>query len=840
MEPIDPDKLNMNEVPYISRYYTKPEVKINEEVIIDFYITDYSQKEYYNDDYSERFTVTAKVDGKEDIVLTNLKAGDNSISLGSFNKEGEVGFSLLCTDQYGRNSHELFHYFNVIDKKVVNKYIMTEDDLVKYNINNNGNYGEIKLVEVDLTNQTMETALANAAKSATVPSKSYIVFVGDSNNDGVRDSSWKQSVIKYSEDYDFEAVKAESKATREGLQNLLNDVKSQGYNYIELLPGVYRIDHEDTIYIPNEFTLDMNGATIKLNQFTGDRAMMLDINNVTDSHVINGNVVGDYYEHDYTNSPNNSEWVSGVMISNGSKYCSYENINISDITGYGTSNGIDPDNGGYLHYIVGGVPGFELGDIDRTTGNPIKSENRSTSNYVDLSKAAGYDYLQVSRYLGYQGVAGGTWNIICHFYDSNKDYIKSIDSYQYRVVKIPENAKFMKVTLLNSTCPNDLSVQYFRIPTNCAFKNIKIDNARCVGVAPAAMSNMLFENMEITRSGQSSAKCAFDAEDGWDMMQDCTFRNMDFHNNPNNEFLSCAGHNFVIENMKAGKIHLWPRINSVVIRNNNNITSLNAGYDGITRSGYPRLENNIVKGNIRYDNGFIKNHALNTVSAAVIKNCSMNAIPVSNSHLIKCTFNLDDFSSYLGSELILDDCIIQPKNGVESYGLSFNKYDIKREFNNCKFLGNVTLKNHNQFNTAIFNNCEFENMNLCPGVSENLGNIEFNDCKINSDANNFIYLSPFAYSSGLTNVNFNNCEITHNGNGSLIYLYAKPTGGQMAFNNCIINKDSNYILDGNGSLTQYNNYDNIHMDLIFDNTEIKIPVIVDKYNDPAKFNVVIK
>ena len=62
----------------------------------------------------------------------------------------------------------------------------------------------------------------------------------------------------------------------------------------------------------------------------------------------------------------------------------------------------------------------------------------------------------------------------------------------------------------------------------------------------------------------------------------------------------------------------------------------------------------------------------------------------------------------------------------------------------------------------------------------------------------------------------------------------------MAFNNCIINKDSNYILDGNGSLTQYNNYDNIHMDLIFDNTEIKIPVIVDKYNDPAKFNVVIK
>ena len=41
-----PEDLNINEVPYISTYYIKPIVKPNEEVFIDYYITDYWHKEY--------------------------------------------------------------------------------------------------------------------------------------------------------------------------------------------------------------------------------------------------------------------------------------------------------------------------------------------------------------------------------------------------------------------------------------------------------------------------------------------------------------------------------------------------------------------------------------------------------------------------------------------------------------------------------------------------------------------------------------------------------------------------------------------------------------------------
>ena len=95
----------------------------------------------------------------------------------------------------------------------------------------------------------------------------------------------------------------EAANTSAGLQQLLDDISFQGYTSIKLLPGTYRIDHEETIFIPSNFTLDMNGATIKLNQFTGDSALMITLNNTYDSHVINGTIEGDYYSHDYSNSP---------------------------------------------------------------------------------------------------------------------------------------------------------------------------------------------------------------------------------------------------------------------------------------------------------------------------------------------------------------------------------------------------------------------------------------------------------------------------------------------------------------------------------------------------------
>ena len=275
--------INKNEVPYLSTYYIKPIVKPGENVILDFYISGYNHKSYNEENLSDRYTVTVKINEKKDIVKKNLKAGDNSINIGRFKEIGEQKFSIICTDQYGRNSHELFNYFLVREEPTTKEYSMTENDLILYSINNNDN-------------------------------------------------------------------KENGKNTREGLQKLLDDKKAEGYNKLKLLPGIYRIDHTGTIFIPTEFTLDLNQSTIRLNGFTGDKALMIELNNTFDSHVINGTIEGDYYEHDYANSPNNSEWVNGISIGGESKYSSFENLVVKNITGYGGENGISNSRDGEIRY----------------------------------------------------------------------------------------------------------------------------------------------------------------------------------------------------------------------------------------------------------------------------------------------------------------------------------------------------------------------------------------------------------------------------------------------------------------------------------------------------------
>ena len=107
------EDINLNEVPYISTYYIEPKVSPKEDVIINYYVTDYYHKEYTEEDTSETFTITVKIDGQKDIVKKNVKAGDNYINVGSFKNLGEQKFSIIATDKYGRSSHELFNFFLV-------------------------------------------------------------------------------------------------------------------------------------------------------------------------------------------------------------------------------------------------------------------------------------------------------------------------------------------------------------------------------------------------------------------------------------------------------------------------------------------------------------------------------------------------------------------------------------------------------------------------------------------------------------------------------------------------------------------------------------------------------
>ena len=773
-------KSNQNEVPYISTYYIKPIVSPDEEVIIDYYITDYYHKEYVNEDYSEIFTVTVRIEGKDDIIIKNLQAGDHSVSLGMFpDLDGqEQKFSILCTDKCGRNSHELFNFFLVKNEVPVNEYIMTEEDLTTYGISN-----------------TNDTTMITS--------------------------------------------------TREGLQKLLDDKQAAGYNRLKLLEGTYRIDHLGTIYIPTMFTLDMNGATLKLHEFAGDSALMMELNNTFDSHVINGTIEGDMLNHDYDNSPNSSEWVHGISIGGESKYSSFENLTIKDITGYGTINGIKDSRDGKLGctyiYPKGIGDTFKLGDIDRNTGLDIESTNRTTCDFMDISGYSDIGYLSVSVYLGYQGNPCGTWNLICHFYDENKNFIKSIDSYQYRRVCVPSNAKFMRVTILNESYPTNLSIQLFRLPTHCTFKDLYLENCRAVGIAPQGMNNLLFENCELTNCGSAVTKCALDAEDGWDLMQDVTFRKLNFHDNPYNEFLTCAGHNFIVENMINGDVYIKERTKDFIIKNSN-CKSLNLDYnENIVRHGVYRVYNNtIISGNINKNIG--RNLNVSNSIGGIVYDSNLGGL-YNSSIYTNCTINVSN--NFLGriNKAKFTNCTFKPTDDfIDNYRISFDMCHAEDcIFDGCTFYGHTILSNHDYFFSAKFIKCIFYDLLIEPNVAaEETDEIIFTNCTISSSNDYLIKYTPYSYTKGnYTKVIFDNCSISNATKGSLFaYGEAKPHKGFLKLNDCILKLPNlNTFFDCYPSYLE--NIEDFNIILINTPLNDSVSVLSDKLKNNPNINITI-
>lgn len=813
------EDINLNEVPYISSYYIEPKVSPKEDVIINYYVTDYYHKEYTEEDTSETFTITVKIDGQKDIVKKNVKAGDNYINVGSFKNLGEQKFSIIATDKYGRSSHELFNFFLVEEKnKEEKEYIMTKDDLTKYNIKNTDTYENKYIATLNLeepTSETVKAELEKIASTVTPTSNTYTCIIADTIGNGEAGSWWGETIVKYADDYDKDAVMQEATNTRIGLQQLLHDISTKGYSSIKLLPGTYRIDHAESIFIPSKFTLDINGATIKLNQFTGDKALMITLNNTFDSHVINGTIEGDYYSHDYANSPNNSEWVMGISIESEAKYSSFENLVVKDITGYGGSNGIAKSRDESLYYTylnptaIGDT--FKLGDIDRKTGEIIESTNRTTCDFIDIDGYEDIGYLSVSRYLGYQGNSCNTWNIIAHFYDENQNYISSIDGYFYRRISVPSGSKYMKVTILEESYPTDLSVQYFRIPTHCSFKNIKFENNRCVGLAQAAMKDMLVENCEFTNCGQSSAKCAYDAEDGWDMMQDVTFRKLNFHNNPNNDFLTCAGHNFIIEDMIDGKVYLWERTNSYVVRNCDNLDNASLGHTSRKRSGYVRFYDNTVNGNIT-----IGADEENDNWPLTVKDCNINGRAentIDTGLYLRCNIDKsnnkdNNWNISLGSGNF-KDCTISNKSGENMGGIYENCTfeNISGNIHGTFNISNSTINNWVTYAGAYdpsytFTNCKLNNFEITFGYWHQGATTLFDNC----DINNKDFLLKLPHYSMKKPISIINSSFTSNGENGMVKFYDDRTGGSagelvqqnmLTIENNNINIDnSKYVVSG--------------------------------------------
>ncbi len=626
------DQFNV-EIPWLSTYYIQPLLTVKDAVKVGFYVTDWHQSEYRLLDNSHRFHVTLKIrkkefqnrlSGEEKVMeLRDIKAGDHEFNAGTF-PEGEYQIALSAEDIHGRKSTSLFHEFMVVknlDITEAETYRMKEKDFKLFRISNQGDLGEIRFIDATGKNLKETTELvAKAAENVTAPSGKYVVIAGgekynpaeNKNHRGAQAGpvpewlpnswSWKSCKVIYAEDYNREQVEKDAVRNGKGLNQLIRIAKREGYRKVVLMPGTYRISNTTPIQVPAGITLDLNGAVIKLNQFAGCHGMQIKIMDGFDTHVVNGIVEGDYFEHDYENSEKNSEWVCGIGMEGESKYSSFERILVRYITGYGVTHG---SSGHYASHIP--VKGFEPGTIDEKTGERLPdAAGLSISDPIGI---AGFlddgGYLAVSRFLGYQGMVGGSdWSLRFHFYDDEENYLETIRGRQYKRVRVPEKAGYVRVTSYafhELPLDSDFVANLFRAPWNSWYKDLFILSARCVGMAPGAMYNFRVENCSFVRSGENSAKCAFDAEDGWDMMQDVWFIRNKFFKNPINEFLCCSGHNFIFEDNEA-RFHLWDRTNGYVVRNNEFTSAFYGAGSTRARTGLIRVSGNTYKNSVHLGN----------------------------------------------------------------------------------------------------------------------------------------------------------------------------------------------------------------------------------------------
>lgn len=765
-------------VPYISTYYFNPRPSIADDIRIPLYITDSEQSEYLKNDTSATLDLIYTID-EVSTTLRNIPLGDYSLAIGKLS-EGIHTFSIQAVDKNtGLKSHELFNELWVVDpdKEIITAdqtYSMSEADLIKYNINN--------------CNST--------------------------------DAS-------------------DCIATRDGLNKLFADVWANGFKKIILLPGTYRINGEKTdpaydskqifyISIPTNFTVDMNGSTFKLDTIRSNhQGCIVQINDAVDSHLINGTLEGDRFERKAlglesyeANLECKGEPINTLLIK-GCKYCSASNLIVKNTTGHAVGSG--------------GIFGPEYTFISQVTntavfdGTEVDSDKCTTSSMIDLLSIMAWEefdgYIYVAHLLGYKGIQGDSPIEYISFYDENQNYLDTIVGYQYRKIKVPSGARYLRATFLGqietSGYEHTVTVYTQHLGDYISYQNIDFYDTRTTALVASCGNNILIEGCTYTRCGSSITPVAVDFEEGGEECQDLYYRNNTVIENADTTtgtVVDCAGYNHVYENNIGHAIEIRNRVMGCVVRDTNDKSSNLIWFLGTEKTGkFGRVYNNDC-GYLQFSDASYAKEYRNQVVSLKVKDCTVHCGSYSEGVVAvadKVIYENCIFPNFFGANATFYNCTMQPAGelgtDLQFYNCTFRSmnentgtisfdlpYISNRSFTNCHFMGKTILGSQAYrlgFSLGTFTKCEFEDLTIYLRAEEVMAPTIFDDCTINSTAKNFIYTGAFSEDLNPIDLQFKNCRILHSGNGNFMYFYAKPSGdSQILFDNCTIKKSQGNLL----------------------------------------------
>ncbi len=420
--------------------------------------------------------------------------------------------------------------------------------------------------------------------------------------------------------HDAAALERRAATNSVALTAYLAGLASNGVRKVVLPKATIRLSATQMLLVPSRLTLDLGGGKLKINASSALDGTPIQLFRVEDAHIVNGTLEGQYFEYDYENcGAQNPEHVELVNMFGDVRYCSFENLDVRYAVGAGTSfqltflenpyvrpksevcewmklNRIQgfnvpmPKNGAAPAPDDDWVPGI-LTSKGEVADN---GEGCFTSPFRELGTLAKKRFLTVSRFLGYRGMSTLSDYFSIAFYNAEKHFISGEIGFQYHKVFIPNGAAFMRISIdvdnIEKARDCDLKAFLTYTPQDCVWRNVRYSYCRTQGLSIVDGFNMLFEDIDITRCGDESCRCASDAEDGWDGMQNMTFRRIKCHGNPNNDFTVCCGHSFVYEDCDM-RFSVNQRVHSAVWRR----CRIKGGvWDclTLTRDGYKRFEDN--------------------------------------------------------------------------------------------------------------------------------------------------------------------------------------------------------------------------------------------------------
>ncbi|WP_170272125.1 right-handed parallel beta-helix repeat-containing protein [Clostridium tarantellae] len=623
--------------------------------------------------------------------------------------------------------------------------------------------------------------------------------------------------------------------TSKGINEALEYAKGKGYKEIVFPKGTYLIDEKNPVTIDvKDMVINLNDSTFQINTNGQEKYYTVVFKDGAENvRLTNGTIRGDRDTHDYKTIKTPHEWGHGLVF-DGGQNLDVDHLTITNVTGYGvyTRSGNDANRFDAIKF-----ENLESGNISDDGISVDDGNSIRTKEAYDISKVGGK--FELGYTLGYQGYPSfKNKEYTAYFYDKDNKFLEKKDCIQFKKTEVPKDAVYVKFAFPQSEvveAPVAAAwISNFKPPTNVKLMNCDIKKNRSLGLGFCGGQDWRIEGNTFEDNGGNAPGFAVDFEDGWNLMQNVTFKNNVFKNN-HGDLTSAAGDNFVFEgNDFTNTVYIWHRTTDYKILNNEfNNSKVTYEYStpfetrGNTYNNSElRLKakegtevNPLIHKEIFINSSIEKMAPNEQVIDSDIRGTKGASIRLAG-NIKKCNINVK--KSYLMGDL--DECNIE---GSELSVLEDSK------------ITNGTIKdsqilNHGRTGTIALINNKINNSQVLLNTwgSHTILDIENNE--INMDKDSFIKLSA----GKMKDLLFKNNAVNNTSDKKPVLnmydtTYSQPNGNATIEGNTFTQTKYPYVFDGVNIKSGIFNFD------AKDNTLNNCEIINEKYNKNPNFNMTI-